>query len=264
MPQYGYLVVEGPHDVAFVGRLLRPFGLRRVRLISDLDPFWTDLVPGTFPHSGDLLKRVPVPTFFADETHSVAVDSAIGDSRIAQTVQESLVYISTVQLTGIGLILDADAQDSPSDRFRSVKDRLAQLGVSLALPDAPGQILKGAPRSGMFILPDNAAAGTLEDLLLECAALAYPQLLQGAKAFVRDVDVAVLTREDRREFERPAGRDKAIVNSIGSVLKPGKSIQVSIQDNRWVGEHALSIARIQAMQTFLAELLELDRHTLES
>ncbi len=40
MPKYGYLVVEGPHDIEFVYRLLRPFGLNRIRFEADLDPFF--------------------------------------------------------------------------------------------------------------------------------------------------------------------------------------------------------------------------------
>ena len=31
MRKYGYLIVEGPHDVEFVYRLLSPFGLERVQ-----------------------------------------------------------------------------------------------------------------------------------------------------------------------------------------------------------------------------------------
>ena len=45
MPKYGYLVVEGPHDVEFVYRLLSPFGMSRVRLEKDLDPFFSPLIP---------------------------------------------------------------------------------------------------------------------------------------------------------------------------------------------------------------------------
>ncbi len=41
MPQYSYLAVEGPHEVEFVYRLLRPFGFNRVRLETNLDSFFT-------------------------------------------------------------------------------------------------------------------------------------------------------------------------------------------------------------------------------
>ena len=37
MPKYGYLVVEGPHDIEFVYRILSPLGFKRVRLESELE-----------------------------------------------------------------------------------------------------------------------------------------------------------------------------------------------------------------------------------
>jgi hypothetical protein len=42
-----------------------------------------------------------------------------------------------------------------------------------------------------------------------------------------------------------------------SILRPGKAVQTSIQDNRWLRNQALAIPRIAAVQTFLTELFEL-------
>jgi hypothetical protein len=258
MLKYGYLVVEGPHDVEFVARILKPYGFNRIKLKSNLDPFWDDLVPDRFPPDGeDLLKRVPVPTFLTNATHSVAIDSARGDTRIAQTVQESLAYVKPDQLVGVGLILDADAQVTPADQFLSIKARVTSLGMSLQLPDNPGEVRQGSPKAGVFVLPDNQSQGTLEDILLECAGIAYPSLLAGAGTFVQGVDLDALTRKDKEEFRKPAGETKATVSSISSILKPGKAIQVSIQDNRWLKDDALNLPRVKAVQTFLAELLEI-------
>ena len=84
MPKYGYLVVEGPQDVELVYRLLKPFNIERIRLEADLDPFFVPLVPRTYPPSGDLLARVPVPLFLGSCTHVVAVHSPLvtpGSSR---------------------------------------------------------------------------------------------------------------------------------------------------------------------------------------
>jgi hypothetical protein len=257
MLKYGYLVVEGPHDVEFVARVLKPYGLRRIRLKSDLDPFWESLVPEVFPIDDDLLKRVPVPMFFTSATHSVAIDGAMGDTLIVETVQESLAYLGPDQLVGVGLMLDADTRVTPSQRFLSIKDKLASLEVTLDLPDNPGKVGSGHPRSGVFMLPDNQSQGTLEDILVQCAEIAYPSLLARANTFVQGVDANSLTRDDKKEFEKPAGRNKAIVSSISSILKPGKTIQVSIQDNRWLKDDALNLPRVKAVQTFLAELLEI-------
>jgi hypothetical protein len=259
MSKYGYLVVEGPHDVEFVGRILRPYGFRRIRLKSALDPFWEGLVPEVFPIDDDLLKRVPVPIFFSSDTHSVAVRSAIGDTQIAKALYFNLSTLRPGQLSelvGIGVMLDADTVTTPVNRFAEIKGQIATFPLPLSLPNDAGEIAQGSPKVGVFVLPDNRSQGTLEDVLLECAGIAYPSLLAGADTFVRGVDVNDLTRDDRKEFEKSAGKNKAIVSSISSILKPGKAIQVSIQDNRWLKDDALNLPRVKAVQAFLAELLE--------
>lgn len=260
MSKHGYLVVEGPHDVEFVGRILRPCGFRRVRLKSSLDPFWDGLVPEVFPIDDDLLKRVPVPIFFSSDTHSIAVRSAIGDTQIARALYFNLSTLrpgQISQLVGVGLMLDADTVTTPANRFAEIKGQIAAFPLPLPLPDDPGEIAQGAPKVGVFVLPDNRSQGTLEDVLLECAGTAYPSLLARANTFVQGVDANSLTGDDRKEFEKPAGKNKAIVSSISSILKPGKAIQVSIQDNRWLKDDALNLPRVKAVQTFLAELLEI-------
>src|SRR4051794_33484788 len=102
MPKYGYLVVEGPHDVEFVYRLLSPYGLKRIQFETVLDVFFHPLIPRTFPPDGDLQKRVPVPLFLHSTTHVVAIHSAVGDSRLVETLEENAVLLDPASFTGIG------------------------------------------------------------------------------------------------------------------------------------------------------------------
>lgn len=118
MPKYGYLVVEGPHDVEFVYRLLSPFGMSRVRLEKDLDPFFLPLIPRDFPPDGDLQKRVPIPLFLQGATHAIAVHSAAGETRLIETVEERSITIDYSGLTGIGILLDSDTIRSPAESVR--------------------------------------------------------------------------------------------------------------------------------------------------
>jgi hypothetical protein len=90
MRTYGYLVVEGPHDVEFIYRLLSPFGLQRIQYENQLDDALHPLIPRNYPPNGDLQKRMPVPLFLQSETHAIAVHSAIGDSRLVDTA--SAIY----------------------------------------------------------------------------------------------------------------------------------------------------------------------------
>lgn len=256
MRKHGYLVVEGPHDVEFVYRLLSPYRLKRVRMIDNLDPFFKPLVPKSFPPDGDLLKRVPIPHFFQSDSHSIAVHSAMGVTRLIQTLQENAALIDPSGLTAIGIVLDSDAVVDPVRRYSDLLSELQSVG--LEFPKAPGMIAPGQPRLGAFVLPDNQSRGTLEDLLLECAGHVYPGLLRTALTHVDSSLLdASLNQDDREDLQKPAGRNKAIIGSIASILRPGKAIQVSIQDNRWLRGPALELPKVRAVQEFLAELLEL-------
>jgi len=74
MRKYGYLVVEGPHDVELTYRLLSSFGMSRVHLEKDLDRFLSPLIPREYPPGGDLQKRMPIPLFLQSETQEFLLD----------------------------------------------------------------------------------------------------------------------------------------------------------------------------------------------
>jgi len=255
--RYVYLVVEGPHDVEFVGRLLKPHGFERVKRFEKLAAYWDRLVPKSFPHRGDLLRRVPVPMFFDSVEVSLAIHAAGGDSQLHEAVGDTLQGALPTPPDAVGIILDADSKLMPAARFTKLLSELSQLGLGLNLPTQPGAVSTGSPRCGIFVLPDNLTPGTLEDLLLDCAALNYPGLLTAAQALVAQAQSSAssLTKEDMEEFLKPAGRKKATVASIVGVLKPGKAVQMSIQDNRWLEAQALSLPSILKVQQFLKDLL---------
>ena len=182
MLKYGYLVVEGPHDIEFVYRLLRLFGLHRIQFEADLDPFLGPLIPREYPPDGDLQKRVTTPLFLQSATHAVAIHSAIGDTRLVQTIEENAAFIDVDQVTGVGIILDSDHEIPAAERYAAIKAEM--LAKGFVLPDVAGAVTAGPPRFGVFVLPDNNSTGNLEDLLLECAAAVYPNLLTSAGSYV--------------------------------------------------------------------------------
>jgi hypothetical protein len=257
--RYVYFAVEGTHDVEFVGRFLKLQGLKRVQQKPALAPFWIPLLPKTWPpkDSTDLLARVPVPVFFQGGDISVAIDSANGDGQLlTNTIRswQTLDQPGGVGLHAIGIVLDAD-QEVAEKRFARISQGLAEAGLPQAL--APGQVVPGPPRVGIFVLPDNVNSGTLEDLLIDCAGTQYPQLLASARTYIDSVKAEVHTYEksDVVDFRKPAGRQKALVGAMGSVLRPGKAIQVSIQDNRWVEGDALELPRVKRFREFVEALL---------
>ena len=258
MAKYGYLVVEGPHDVEFVYRLLSPFGFARVQMESDLDAFFQPLIPRKFPHGGDLQKRVPVPLFLQNSTHAIALHSAIGDSRLVETVEENSVAIDYQDVTGIGIILDTDKEVPASDRYAAIKNEMSKKGY--ALPGSPGTVAGSNPRLGAFVLPDNASQGNLEDVLLECATAAFPNLLASAQTHVTNALNDNSFKDDRREdLGKTPKFNKALVGAIATTLRPGRAVQTSIQDNIWLRGNNLNLPKVKAVQEFLVDLLELNQ-----
>jgi len=255
--RYAYLVVEGPQDVAFIGRLLRIDGLRKIQQIQQLDPFWRPVIPRTFPPDGDLLKRVPVPAFFQSNTHSVAVHSAGGVSRLVDTVEETRAALGAQRddVTSIGVFLDADWNVAARARFSQIKAQLLRIGLPTA--EEPGVVHDGGLRTGVFIFPDNRSSGTLENLLEACAAAVYPELRDTARQFTAAAAMLSLTEEDRREYSMPSGEIKVVVSSIATFLNPTKAIQNSIEDNRWLSGDALKLESIGKLRGFLEGLLAL-------
>jgi hypothetical protein len=111
---------------------------------------------------------------------------------------------------------------------------------------------------GIYVFPDNRRQGTLEDLLDECAGQVYPSLLTSARRFVGGVDRAVLTAEDVEEVAKPSGEIKATLGCMASFLRPTKTLQVSVTDNRWLCDETLALDNIRSVHSFLVELLGLD------
>jgi len=257
--EYGYLVVEGHHDIEYIGALLKKNGLSRIVRIDTLDQYWqqTNIIPRKYPPDGDLMKRVPSPVFFQNDKYSLAVHSAIGDANIVRTIRGTLLNVETllIDATGIGIIIDADYRKGGGiGRFSEIKSQIKDL---IPVGNNPGQILSGRPNSGIFVLPDNNVDGTLETILIKCAQKVYSNLCTGAESYVNGVDSDKLVGDDKKYFITPSGKNKAIVGCVGNILRPGKAIQVSIQDNRWICDETVKIPEIEMLNQFLKELFNL-------
>jgi hypothetical protein len=267
-----YIVVEGPHDVEFVGRILRkgPYEFHYQNAKSHVDSFWHPLIPQTYPVGkppNDFLGRVPMPVFYQNNTHTVAVQSANGISNIVARLEETLAMPGLSEPDGIGLILDSDSHETPAKRAADLALALEKEAPHLLGPfPRTGGVVQhpdGSTRSrrGVFVLPDNASQGTLEDLLLECGRVSYPELLKLAEAHVASAvtnlvpPAATWTSEDNAEFGSPAGAKKATVASAAAILKPGKTSQVSINDNRWIEPATLSTGKIKTVADWLHNLV---------
>jgi hypothetical protein len=259
MKRYGYLVVEGPHDIEFAARLLREYGLRRITYKRYLEPFWEAVIPKIFPINDNLLKRVPVPVFLENETHSIAIHGAQGITRLVEMLDETCAVLNHNQIASYGFILDADVEHPPQQRFSSLLVELKKQDIDLPIPANPGEVAGTHPSFGIYVLPDNQASGTLEDILLQCAQVNYTSVFDAARNYLQEIEPSQFTPGDLQEYNKPAGQKKAHVSTIASILKPGKAIQVSIQDNRWLEGESMIIPSVAAVRDFLVKLFELKK-----
>lgn len=254
----GYIVVEGPHDVAFFTAILRVhWSAILVQRISDIPPALKALIPTSFPANtnGDFTQRVDVPTFCKVGADWFVIHPAVGDGQLVSRLQRSIQEIGLDTFDAIGLVLDADSKKSPSDRFNALCIALKK--KQLPTPTSLGIIDLGPPKLGVLVLPDNSSNGTLEELLLTCGQQSYPNILQASAAHVQNMTVHVqnLPEAERKEFGKSAGPNKATIATVASLLKPGKSIAASIQDNSWVTHDTLALPALKPTLDFLHNLL---------
>lgn len=261
MRHFGYLVVEGPHDIEFCYRLLSHAShaqLKRVQKLADLDPFFRRIVPRQFPHEDDLHKRMPVPLFLQSDQITIAIHSAIGETNLVSTLNDALQTLSLESFHGVGVMMDSDSTTPPAQRYESIRQSVKKK-TGMELPPTAGQVAATGPvRLGAFVLPDNTSPGTLEDLLLDSAATQYAKLLPLAEQYVQAAETSAELKSDHlTDFRKPSGRQKAVVGAMSSIFRPGKAVQASIQDNDWVRGAALKLPRIREVQRFLTELFDL-------
>ena len=248
------LVVEGPHDEAFISKILRErHGIQSRSKYSAVDDYWRKTIPYKVPHDDDLRQRMPVPFFYESPGLSLAIVVAVGESRLVEMVGDTLAVLPAPPVDAIGVILDADDQRTAESRHNSICRELSKL--SLMPGGAPGTVGMTPPYCGVYVLPDNTSKGTLEDVLLECAELNYNSALRNARDFIGLVKREDYRSSDLKELNKPAGRNKAIIAAITAVLKPGKTAQTSISDNYWLDNEAYSLISVRNLELFLEQLI---------
>lgn len=266
------LLVEGPHDAEFMARLLNLSGFEQRKTVSAIPELYRILIPKDYPAKNEKGKEVPltdphpVPRFYqnADSWLFILIG---GGSKSAQTLAKALraSRIAGFGVDAIGVVLDQDLEATPEEarnKFVVEFTKEQDLPITLDFNIAPGTLVEGSPRLGLFVLPDNSQTGALEDLLLECGEVQYKELKDKALTF-RDDALANsnLTAGDLKNYGPKGGlkeiskQKKAWVSAMGAVLMPSVAIQNSIRDNRWLEGRALDLPRIKELQRFIDDLI---------
>ena len=272
------LFTEGIQDRTFIARLLlERFGLNLVLVDAMQDAPWrlafdtaTAVKKDKAPHGGAKGKgsardkKNPISPQFAQFYHNdttlvwlICTDGCDNFANHLDVILEA--SIKNAPPDAIGLLIDADTQ-APDKRLEqwspTVRDTLQLHRLPLPVQWQPGEVA-GAPAIGVFVMPNCSDQGTLEDLLLACARKAYPQLHKAADELVgkRSGILADFDHKERKEIEKPAGPNKVTLGVMGAFLKPGRTIQTSIQEHRWVSSETVALPALAPLIKFLSILL---------
>lgn len=260
MSAFVYLVAEGVHDVAFLGRVLTVlFKAKRVRRLADLDDGRKRWFSSFKWPVGEQIDRLAVPApvvYRAEERDAwITLRGAEGDSKIVGTLEDDLDLLSRVECSpgSIGIVLDSD--DEPKGRYRRLRPKLEAL--QLKVPETLTLVEDGSPRVGALALPGTDVQGTLEDILLALGDAVYPELTAAARLYAQDwhAKVAADAHKEWSEMKKPAGLKKATIGAMTAMLKPGKSTQVSLEDNRWISDASRGASCLVPCARFLEALL---------
>lgn len=239
------IIVEGAHDIAVIERVLCINGVtEKIRKESELPEVWQRTIPVRFPFNQDRLERItPIPSFSMNAEVSVAIKNANSDSEIMETLQQLLQVMEikdVVQINGILLVCDADDSTAEEKRRRLLSS--GKKTENFALNEETMLLDVGVAGITIpvytFIFPDNNHKGNLENLLLETAEVAYPELSVLAGEYV---DKASQYQDILKKNQYA---QKAKVGCIANAMKPGKANQVSIADNEWISEKTAEQCRM--------------------
>lgn len=255
-------VFEGAHDVSFVGQILSKSGFTRNTSFSAIPDTWKQLYPRSFPWNGDLLERVArFPEVYTSPEFTIGLINAGSDSQLIPRLR---VVIETLGLEGVdcmAIFADADALDA-SNRFKSVQKGLAKLnadaieegvpGYPIGVPTEMASLSAGSPAVGVFVFPNNAKPGSLENVLFECAKLTHNEVSLKAEGFINQLDQDIPAGHGSLgKLRAGLGKQKAIMGLIANVLKPGSSLAVAIEQRGLVGEAALDLEEVQGISEFI-------------
>ena len=99
-------------------------------------------------------RNEPMPVF----------DIAVKEG-IEPLLQSIYLEVRVSGRNALGILVDAN--DDPQARWRAVTGRLRGAGVEPPdEPDPSGNIIEGAPRVGIWMMPNNASSGELEDFVV--------------------------------------------------------------------------------------------------
>ena len=260
MSSFVYIITEGVLDVVFISQVLCcGFGgeiIQRKNRLPERARQWLNQF--RWPVGDDIARRaVPAPSFIQFENGLAAVRNAQGLANIRKTLtadQEAFLRLRW-QPTSMGIVLDADVE-KPAVRFGDFAALLHDNGYPKPVHLDCIEALNDR-RAGVFAFPGQGRSGTLEDVLMSVAACRFPTLSSRANKYIQDFfdSSAEIEDNDLVELKRPSGPKKAKLSALAAVLKPGKPLSASIEDQHWLPAGLDAFEPTKPLMNFLVDLM---------
>ncbi|OBQ36909.1 MAG: hypothetical protein AN485_10455 [Anabaena sp. MDT14b] len=256
--KYVLIGVEGPHDQAFVSRILcKLLGFSKFDgKMSELDNFWRKFIPN-YPKGGNLYDRLDMPQILYNDNFSIAIYVG-GGSDLIKNLKAKLSDIDISTFFAFAIVADAD-NNTPNEvakkYHKDFKEYFPHFPTEVT---QSGNVTEGSPeletKAGIYILPDNSQPGVLDTLICGCGDLVYPEYMQRAKEYIDR-----FSEEERKKKLKwkPFDQQKAIIATVASVLQPGMTNTVTIKCDDWISIETAEIPAIKNFTEFLRNLLKL-------
>jgi hypothetical protein len=248
--KYSLIGVEGNHDQAFLCKVIcKLLGFKKFDgQVSELDGYWRKFIPNYPPKNGRIYARLDMPSILFKEDVFVAVYVGEGDNLVPR-LSAKLADMDHEMLFAFGILADSD-NNTPEEVAARYSLKFQEFFPDF--PRMPGTVSKGKTRSGIYVLPDNLNPGVLETLLCKCGENVYPTYMERANAYINQ-----FSKEEIEKLKwKPYDRQKALIATVASILRPGKTNTVSIADNDWICKKTLEeVPEMSQISVFLGELL---------
>lgn len=253
--KFAYVVAEGVLDVVFLTQVLRTlFGASQISQKQNLPASAALWIDGfKWPVANDIKRMsVPAPVFVQSESWIFGMRNAGGLEKIRATMTADFEQFLRIDWhpDSVAIILDADDQ-APAARFQAFSGLITERGFPA--PIGLESIAESGPkRAGIFGFPGGGAAGTIEDVLLPIAESRFSDLHRHTATHVDTWQP--MGNVDFAELSRPSGRKKARLSSMAALLKPGKPLNSSLEDQHWLPSDISTCQPISSLVAFLQAL----------
>lgn len=249
-------IVEGSHDVALLGRVLKTyFGFNKLDKESQLSKFAKSTLPKEFPfhEDGDRLEIFNVvPTFFGNDKNEICCMVANGQDNLLRTLNDVLIESDGKNLKDISIVIFADADNvNKANKLLYLKSNMPKdlKYINETSFDDEGLHIddkKITINIPIYVFPNNKDCGSIEDTILENLELENNANKELLKRYTDLVDSA------KTWSSQNSKREKAIIGGLGNIYASGYSNSVIIESQKfkWFNKDN-AVGGIEELKEFL-------------